>query len=455
MLARILFPIVRFALWVFYRRTEVRGRERVPTDRPLILVANHPNVMLDSLILGAYSPGRVPGFLGKSTLFGNPLYAFILRRLGVIPVSRSMDRGQAVSRNQDMLRLACNSLHRGRSLVLFPEGISHAALQVRSLKPGAARIALRTEDEADGEAGVCVVPVGLTYSDPGLFRSEVAVHFGEAIDVAPFLPVYRRDRRVGAQELTSAIHQRLSALTWHLEDPDLQTVVHDLASVYAENIARELPESAALSSRLRAGQEIIQAVDHFTQEDPDLVRSFAARLRRHHRKLKRLHIEPYVLAQRAPSSRAWHALLGILLAPLALYGFLNNALPYFLPRLFVRPYRQEPEMVGTVKLAIGAAAFPLYYAVRVTVAGLLWGAWNAFFYGITLPLSGLFVLHYKERFLERWPLWQTLVLPRKRSYYLRRLSEERVRLIQDLDTVKERYLAALEETESRPNATTS
>jgi hypothetical protein len=134
-----------------------------------------------------------------------------------------------------------------------------------------------------------------------------------------------------------------------------------------------------------------------------------------------------------------------LLSPLALYGFLNNALPYFLPRLFVRPYRQTPEMIGTIKLVAGAVAFPLYYLIRMAITWLFWGAPTALFYGITLPLSGLFTLFYMERMLEKWPLWRGVVLPRKRTYYLRRLAAERATLTHDLDTVKQRYLTQLEQ----------
>ena len=66
MLLNLLHPIVRLALWIFFREIDVRGRGRIPSDRPLIFVANHPNVMLDTLILGRFVPGRTPRFLGKT-----------------------------------------------------------------------------------------------------------------------------------------------------------------------------------------------------------------------------------------------------------------------------------------------------------------------------------------------------------------------------------------------------
>lgn len=445
MLLYLLYPMVWSALHIFFRRIEVRGRDQVPRGRPVVLVANHPNVMLDTLVLGLCAPGPPPRFLGKSTLFKNALYAFFLRRLGVIPVARAQDERARLGRNQDMLRLACQTLASGQTLALFPEGLSHPDIQVRALKPGAARIALRVEDETDGRAGVCIVPVGLTYTDPGLFRSQVAVHFGAPVEVRPFLEAYRADRGAGAQALTRVVQERLTGLTWHLEDPALETAVRDLAAIYTDAVADQLPDTAELSSRLRAGQELIRAVEHFDRSDPELVRAFATRLRAHHRKLRRLKLEPYSFSPDAPQPGKGHLLLALLLSPLALYGFLNNALPYFIPRLFVRPYRQTPEMVGTVKLAVGAVAFPLYYLLRALGAWWVWGGLRALLYALTLPLSGLFVLWYNERLLQRWPLWQGLVAPRRRARYLKRLAAERAALLRDLDRLKEHYLAIPQE----------
>lgn len=442
MLFQLLSPIARLALWVFFRRIDIMARERVATDRPLVFVANHPNVMLDVLILSLYAPTHALRFIGESTLFKHPLYAWFMRQLGVILVERGQDEGARMVRNREMLRLASHTLKGGRALALFPEGLSHAEPRVRALKSGASRIALRTEADADGQLGIQIVPVGLLYTDPDIFRSDVFVHFGEAIEVRSFLPAYQENQPAAEQALTELIHERLTFLTRHIGQPDLETVIHDLFAVYADRVATDLPESTELAVRLRAEQEIIRAVQHFARTEPEVVQSFATRLRAHHRKLRRLRLEPASIAPAASLPSVGYLLLAVLLSPLALYGFIHNALPYYLPRLFVRPYRDRPEMIGTVKVAIGTALFPLSYLIMMGLASLIVNLPGTLLYGLSLPLSGLFVLFYNEHILHHWPLWQSLVLRHYRSY-LNRLAEERALLIRDLDAVKARYLENL------------
>ena len=98
-------------------------------------------------------------------------------------------------------------------------------------------------------------------------------------------------------------------------------------------------------------------------------------------------------------------------------------------------------MIGTVKIVAGFVVFPLYYLVLIGTAYLLTDLRTAFLYGLTLPLSGLVTLLFDEHILQKWPLWRGLMLPRRRRYYLKRMSRERAAIIRDLDTIKERYLA--------------
>lgn len=185
---------------------------------------------------------------------------------------------------------------------------------------------------------------------------------------------------------------------------------------------------------------MIRAGHHYAATDPALFSTLAHRLRVHQRKIRRLALPHPVLPDNRPSSPL-QPLLAVGLALPALYGLLHNALPYVLPRLCARPFQREPEMISTVKFAVGAAAFPLYYLLRSGISGAFWGWPSAFFYGLTLPTSGLLALYYKERILVAMPLWQQWATPKRRRAHLEKLNRERRALLADLDQLKERYLA--------------
>jgi glycerol-3-phosphate O-acyltransferase / dihydroxyacetone phosphate acyltransferase len=172
--------LVRLVLRIFFRRVEVVGRERLPAGRPLVVVANHVNGMVDPLLILASLP-VVPRFLGKHTLWRNPVLLPFLLLGGVIPVYRRREMGADTSKNLETFARCHELLARGGSVALFPEGTSHSDPALAPLRTGAARIALESAAQHPG-LGVLVVPVGLTFEAKGTFRSRALVEIGEPID---------------------------------------------------------------------------------------------------------------------------------------------------------------------------------------------------------------------------------------------------------------------------------
>src|SRR5579863_3921942 len=172
---------------LYYPVRLVEGSERIPRDRPIVFVLNHPNGLLDPMVL-RIATGRATRFLAKSTLYGNPFGRLAMDAFGSIPVYRAHEAGErgaraaAVSRNDESFALCRAALARGEALALFPEGTSHSDPQLRPLKTGAARIALSAELEAADAGrrlGAVIVPVGLFYERKSVFRSRVLLDVGE------------------------------------------------------------------------------------------------------------------------------------------------------------------------------------------------------------------------------------------------------------------------------------
>src|SRR6185436_12031196 len=136
--------LVRFWLWFFFKGVDVRHAERVPVAGPVILCINHPNNLIDSLLVGGVVSRKVH-FLATAALFRNPLVARFLLACGAIPVYRRQDDPDKMERNVDAFAACFTTLGHGGLIGIYPEGTTHAEPRVQRIKTGASRIALEYE----------------------------------------------------------------------------------------------------------------------------------------------------------------------------------------------------------------------------------------------------------------------------------------------------------------------
>jgi 1-acyl-sn-glycerol-3-phosphate acyltransferase len=200
--------VVRFWLWFCFKPVDVRHPERVPTDGPVLLCINHPNNLIDSLVVAAALRRKVH-FLAAAAMFRNPLVARFLRACGAIPVYRKEDDPDKMDPNAKAFAACFQALEGGRLIAMYPEGTTHAEARVQRIKSGAARIALGHEAARPGE--LSLIPVGLTFEARKSFLGRVLVSFGEPIPVAPYLEADRQDPCKAVDGLTRAIQRAMEA----------------------------------------------------------------------------------------------------------------------------------------------------------------------------------------------------------------------------------------------------
>jgi len=178
--------IARFWIWFFFERVEIRHPERVPRMGPVLLCINHPNNLIDSLLVGSVLSRKVH-YLATAALFRNRLLARFLVAVGAIPVYRRADDPDRVDRNIEMFAACDEAFDIGRLIAIYPEGATRAEANVQRIKTGAARIALGYEAHARGR--LTVVPVGLSFEARKKFRGRVLVSFGAPVALSSYLAV--------------------------------------------------------------------------------------------------------------------------------------------------------------------------------------------------------------------------------------------------------------------------
>jgi len=438
----------RFWLWFFFKDVAVVGVDRVPAAGPVLLCINHPNNLIDSLLVAGMLRRKVH-YLATAALFRNPLVARFLAACGAIPIYRKQDDPDRMDRNTDAFAACYRALERGDLIGIYPEGTTHAERRVQRIKTGAARIALEYQAAGRG-APLSLIPVGLTFDARKAFRGHVRVSFGEPIALTAYAAVYRDEPAKAVEALTTAIQWGMEAEILHVARPERQHLIRAVEELYRGDLIRELQEERGLGARqidpLRLSRAIADAAAHFEERDPQRVEQLWAAVQRYHALLAAYQVRDQAVRSRAqrPAARtrlrrSWEASLGL---PFFAYGLLVNGLPYLLPRWLARRTARKETDYATTRLLASVAAFPLFWTLETWLVWRLLGLPWALGFALSLPVSGLIAYRYLGGMsrLQSQLRFGLLALTHRQS--AGRLLAERQALVAQLERAKDDYLAA-------------
>ncbi|MBX3145607.1 MAG: 1-acyl-sn-glycerol-3-phosphate acyltransferase [Gemmatimonadales bacterium] len=424
-----------FFTWVlelFFRRIEIAGLEHIPPHGPVLFVINHPNALIDPLLVLCYAP-RPVSFLAKEPLFRMPVIGWFVRAMDAIPVFRTQDAAD-MTKNRATFKRAREILERDGAIAIAPEGASHSESRLRPFKTGAARIALG----AGTAAPVAIIPVGLDYSDKMKFRSSVLVYFGEPLLVDPgMLPADGEPAGTTAADLTRAIEDRLASVVVQADEHEALHLARRIDRVIAADAsdakAWRLDDSWAVRRRVVEGHRALK------QHDAALLERFVRRLDRLERAFQLAGLDPSGRARPKPRARHLAGAIGwlifriLIFIPLALPGLLIHLPAYWMvDRTAHYLTRDHPDARATVKV-IGAALFyPMTWLLIGWLVGrsvgLEWGLLAA----LTAPFAGFAAIKLAERSDRFLTATRALGFHLFEPEHYQRLHRERAQLRSDL-----------------------
>jgi 1-acyl-sn-glycerol-3-phosphate acyltransferase len=409
MLYTVLMRIARIALRWYYREIQIVGVERVPLDVPMLVVANHPNALMDPMLVGTAMPRRLT-FTGKATLFDKPLLPLLLRNVGVVPLRRASDEAARRAaggapdprRNVESFLAIVAALRDRQAVLIFPEGKSHDEPGMSPLKTGTARIALQAIEE--GVRDLVVLPVGLVFEDKAEPRTRVLVEVGDPLRLSAWEPPTAGSL---ADAMTAEIDRRLREVTINFSSTEH---AGDITA-----ISRLLADSGEESQALGGGAPFAETVELARRADAvrrSLVGanpSLGARADALRERVKSIHATAerhgVLLSDVAIDTDARSAFLFVVreaaiaatAGPLALWGRITHWLPLRIARAIARRGSTSAADPAMYTVVSGLVLVLACYALMSAAVWHAAGPWWTFALLLSLPVSAGWDFRLRDR----------------------------------------------------------
>lgn len=399
---------LRIVTRVFFRQIEIVGSENIPPDAPVVFAGNHPNSLIDPVLI-ITTCGRKVHFAAKDSLFKGRIMRAVLRGLGAVPLARKVEHdgkgatappGAAVRDPAEMARLndaafdaMFNVLGERGAIGIFPEGLSHDASQLAKLKTGAARLALGAAQRTG--IAIAIVPCGLVFIHPKRFRSRVLVQYGPPIWIgdAPQASARGPATPDATRAVTTEIDGALRRLT--INAPDWETV-------RALDTVRRLyqPHEISIEERIELARRF-NTYYGAVADDPRVV-DIMNRVRSYQQELDELGLTDRELARdlsklEVAARMTRHLVLMVWWLPLTVPGAPFHVPPLVFARIVGPRLTPRKDVVATTKMIIGMVLVVVAYGLAAAYIGWQWGWWPALAAIIVLPLSGWATLRVLDR----------------------------------------------------------
>ncbi len=411
MIYKFLKQIIKAALFFFFRKIVVSGKEHIPLNGPLIIVANHPNTFMDPLLIAAIANQRI-GFVANASIFLNQFISRVFSYFHVIPIFRKNDVAPGEKPDNRKAFSKCHEyLGQQGTLLIFPEGTSYYELKLREIKTGTARIALSFEDLKGFEGNLKIVPVALDYSDSIQFRSVVSVTVCRPISVHAYKLAFDRNEFEAVVELTEAIRKELADIIPQTSGKEQEKFLVSAHQFYVAFYATKTDVKIKPKQSLELRNRVSKALRYIQKENSVLYVETQTKLLLFFKLLKQEKLTPNVISDSMLQKDGllvygFYLLKFMFLFPFYIFGLCTNYVPYMMTAKIFKSLQLDIEYKAPVQMITGFFTFPLYYGLMIWIFRMFIS--NEFWHSLVLfglmPITGYITLYYYaelRRFLKK------------------------------------------------------
>jgi glycerol-3-phosphate O-acyltransferase/dihydroxyacetone phosphate acyltransferase len=393
--------LAAFIIPGFYRRIQAKNLHHLKVKGPVIIAMNHPNAFSDPLGLTyLYLPHKLK-YLARGDAFKPGFMSWFLRSIGIIPIFRIQDAGkEGLKKNDDAYQKVNAFLQANAKVIVFAEGICIQERRLRPLKKGVARMVFGAYD-AIRRDDLVVVPVGVNYSKPHQFRSDVFFNIGDPIPVKDFIEEYNQSQARAYNKFLQLLEGKMRALVTHIEHPSNDQLVLQVEEIRKKELMHEQGmQESDLSFDFETLNYLTEKVNRAERENKPLLEEFRQRSEAYHSQLNALKWEDWFFAGKYDSRNLIFLLVArfiLILIGLPFYigGLVFNLYPYLIAKRMTGKMVKAIEFYSSFVIGLGFVLLFLNYLVIFVVATILLNSsFLGFLVCVCSGLLGWFALHF-------------------------------------------------------------
>ncbi|HBX87233.1 MAG TPA: hypothetical protein DEG09_01290 [Marinilabiliaceae bacterium] len=382
---------------MIHRRIIVVGRENIPKDKPVIFAPNHQNALSDPIAV-LTNVAHQPVWLARADIFGkSPVIDAILKFLKIMPVYRSRDGIGNLEKNDLTFNTSIKVLEKNAALALFPEGAHSSKRQILPHKKAVPRIAFMAGEKSEGKLDTHIIPTGIYYSSYWKFNRSLIVNFGEAIKVKEYYKQYAEEPQAAIRSLKDKLYDATLPLIINIRSQKHYDDFENITNVYGRHFLEQNKQDYSYLNLFKSNQLLARKLDALEDYDSDETDSIVVKANEYTSALRKLKTKSHLVD--AEQAYFWSfvlkSLLLIVSAPIFIFGFIFNALPFFSADWLARTRIKDSTFRSSVAFVTSLIIFPLFYLLEfAVVASLIPSPWLKLLFIISLPFAGKFAFQW-------------------------------------------------------------
>lgn len=390
-LSDVVYPLTRpnviWAISVYLKKIFYSNEDRLPMDRPMLIVSNHPTAFLEPVVYSGLLKKPIHSLV-RGDFFQDKLARTGLESLNMIEIYRMQDGGrEGVRKNAQTFQHCYDLIAQGEQVLIMAEGFTTQQKRLSPLLNGAARLALGAATSKKLEDMV-VLPIGANFTEANQFRSELMVEVGQPIELKDYLSSYKANKKQCVTQLTADITAAMRSTLVHVDDPADDALFERVAPIIRRQVPYSIwPDWNYSEDRFKAEQNLAQYIN---QAGPEEKRALVAKVDQY----------PEGISDR-PFYPLATAIILILAFPQWLVGKIYRFLPFIYPRHIVKTKVEEIEFESPIRFGFGALAIIIWTIVLTLLIGVVIG-WDKAWW----PFAMLFVVWVSFIYEDLWAKWK-------------------------------------------------